>query len=88
MQEVNGLLRLEYHIEEVKEDYTCRIEIKVSHNGNEEEVEISVTEGSENIMKMNQVTNYLSVQEKLLQFMIKTIKMNLSECVMRWNLMI
>ena len=46
MQEVNGLLRLEYHIEEVKEDYTCGIKSKVSHNGNEEQVEISVTEGS------------------------------------------
>ncbi|PWA76902.1 hypothetical protein CTI12_AA230740 [Artemisia annua] len=46
LQEVTGLLRLEYHIEEVKEDYTCVIESKVSHNDNEEQVEISVTEGS------------------------------------------
>ncbi|GJR70340.1 hypothetical protein Tco_0016405 [Tanacetum coccineum] len=36
----------EHHIEEVKEEYICGIESKVSNNGEEEQVEISVTEGS------------------------------------------
>ncbi|PWA80116.1 proline transporter 3 [Artemisia annua] len=46
LEEVTGSLRSEDHIEEVKEEYICRIECKVSHNGEEEQVEISVTEGS------------------------------------------